>query len=238
MCWSGPFPISWQVWLLGLVWMFLSSRSNAGGNGLAGFPGARPSPGPGPGKKVTFDDVAGADEEKEELQEIVEFLRDPRALHRSGGPDPQGRTAGGPAGHRQDPDPRLWPARRAWTSCPSRALTSWSSTWAWAPPAVRDLFDQAKKEAPAIVFIDEIDAVGRQRGTGLGGGHDEREQTLNQLLVEMDGFASNRGGHGPGRHQPPGYPGPRPAARTSQQALPRISVTSPRWPGTWWPNTA
>ena len=73
---------------------------------------------------------------------------------------------------------------------------------------VRDLFDQAKKNAPAIIFIDEIDAVGRQRGTGLGGGHDEREQTLNQLLVEMDGFASNEGGHRPGRHQPGGHPDP------------------------------
>ena len=122
----------------------------------------------------------------------MEFLRDPKRFLELGARIPRACCWWARRAPARPCWPRPWPARRGFTSSPSPAPTLWSSTWAWAS-RVRDLFDQAKKNAPAIVFIDEIDAVGRQRGAGLGGGHDEREQTLNQLLVEMDGFGNNEG---------------------------------------------
>ena len=143
--------------------------------------------------KVTFEDVAGADEEKEELQEIVEFLRDPARFQRLGARIPKGVLLVGPPG-----TGKTLLAKAVAGEAQVRFLSISGSDFVElyvgvGASRVRDLFEQAKKNAPAIVFIDEIDAVGRQRGTGLGGGHDEREQTLNQLLVEMDGFAGNSG---------------------------------------------
>ena len=145
-------------------------------------------------RKTTFADVAGADEEKEELREIVEFLKNPSKFNSLGARIPKGVLLVGPP--RQPVRlywPGLWPGRPGCPSSPSPALTLWRCSWAWVPPGCGDLFDKAKKNHPCIIFIDEIDAVGRQRGAGLGGGHDEREQTLNQLLVEMDGFGANEG---------------------------------------------
>ena len=145
-------------------------------------------------RKATFADVAGADEEKEELAEIVEFLKAPHPVQLPGRPHPPRRTAGGPSGHRQDPaGPGRARARRGCPSILSPAPTFVEMYVGVGASRVRDLFDKAKKSMPCIIFIDEIDAVGRQRGAGLGGGHDEREQTLNQLLVEMDGFDANEG---------------------------------------------
>ena len=175
-----------------LVWMFLSSRSNAGGNGLAGFTRARTSLGSA-GKPVTFDDVAGADEEKAELQEIVDFLRDPDRFNQMGAKVPKGVLLVGPPGTGKTLLARAV-AGESGVGFLSISSSDFMELYVGVGASrVRDLFDQAKKIAPAIVFIDEIDAVGRRRGAGLGGGHDEREQTLNQLLVEMDGFQKNEG---------------------------------------------
>ena len=175
-----------------LVWMFLSSRSNAGGNGLAGFTRARTSLGSA-GKPVTFDDVAGADEEKAELQEIVDFLRDPDRFNQMGAKVPKGVLLVGPPGTGKTLLARAV-AGESGVGFLSISGSDFMELYVGVGASrVRDLFDQAKKLAPAIVFIDEIDAVGRWRGAGLGGGHDEREQTLNQLLVEMDGFQKNEG---------------------------------------------
>ena len=175
-----------------LVWMFLSSRSNAGGNGLAGFTRARTSLGSA-GKPVTFDDGAGADEEKAELQEIVDFLRDPDRFNQMGAKVPKGVLLVGPPGTGKTLLARAV-AGESGVGFLSISGSDFMELYVGVGASrVRDLFDQAKKIAPAIVFIDEIDAVGRRRGAGLGGGHDEREQTLNQLLVEMDGFQKNEG---------------------------------------------
>ena len=144
-------------------------------------------------KKVTFDDVAGADEEKEELCEIVEFLRDPQKYIALGARIPKGVLLVGPPGTGKTLLAKAV-AGEAGVGFLSISGSDFVELYVGVGASrVRDLFDQAKKNGPAIVFIDEIDAVGRQRGTGLGGGHDEREQTLNQLLVEMDGFAANEG---------------------------------------------
>ena len=145
------------------------------------------------GKKVTFNDVAGADEEKEELEEIVEFLRDPQKFTALGARIPKGVLLVGPPGTGKTLIAKAV-AGEAGVHFLSISGSDFVELYVGVGASrVRDLFDQAKKDAPAIVFIDEIDAVGRQRGAGLGGGHDEREQTLNQLLVEMDGFGSNEG---------------------------------------------
>ncbi len=175
-----------------LVWMFFSTRANAGGNGLTGFTKARTSLGSA-GKPVTFDDVAGADEEKAELQEIVDFLRDPDRFNRMGAKVPKGVLLVGPPGTGKTLLARAV-AGESGVGFLSISGSDFMELYVGVGASrVRDLFDQAKKVAPAIVFIDEIDAVGRRRGAGLGGGHDEREQTLNQLLVEMDGFQKNEG---------------------------------------------
>ena len=145
------------------------------------------------GKKVTFEDVAGADEEKEELKEIVEFLRDPQKFTNLGARIPKGVLLVGPPGTGKTLIAKAV-AGEAGVQFLSISGSDFVEMYVGVGASrVRDLFEQAKKESPAIVFIDEIDAVGRQRGTGLGGGHDEREQTLNQLLVEMDGFTANEG---------------------------------------------
>ena len=181
-----------------ILLMNLMTRMNGGGAGgvsdkMAHFGEARVSSIPEGDKKVTFKDVAGADEEKEELQEIVEFLRDPDKYLKLGAHIPKGVLLVGPPGTGKTLLAKAV-AGEADVAYLSISGSDFVEMYVGVGASrVRDLFVQAKKDAPAIVFIDEIDAVGRQRGSGLGGGHDEREQTLNQLLVEMDGFGSNEG---------------------------------------------
>ena len=182
--------------ILGLMWYFLVIRPQGGGMGpdkMAKFGSARTRMLTDKDKKVTFDDVAGADEEKEELREIVEFLKDPKKYLSLGARIPKGVLLVGPPGTGKTLLAKAV-AGEAGVGFLSISGSDFVELYVGVGASrVRDLFEQAKKNAPAIVFIDEIDAVGRQRGTGLGGGHDEREQTLNQLLVEMDGFAANEG---------------------------------------------
>ncbi|MCH1980656.1 ATP-dependent zinc metalloprotease FtsH [uncultured Flavonifractor sp.] len=197
----------WYNWLPSLIvllsvgfLLFVLYRqrmaSMGGGGGAPGasrFGHARTKTLSDQGKKVTFDDVAGAEEEKEELQEIVEFLRDPQKFTALGARIPKGVLLVGPPGTGKTLIAKAV-AGEAGVHFLSISGSDFVELYVGVGASrVRDLFDQAKKDAPAIVFIDEIDAVGRQRGAGLGGGHDEREQTLNQLLVEMDGFGSNEG---------------------------------------------
>ena len=182
--------------LAGLVllfaWGFMAGRAN-NANPLNNFGKARTTLGVPDGKKVTFADVAGADEEKQELQEIVDFLRNPEKFREIGARIPHGLLLVGPPG-----TGKTLLARAVAGEADVQFLSISGSDFVEmyvgvGASRVRDLFEQAKKIAPAIVFIDEIDAVGRKRGSGLGGGHDEKEQTLNQLLVEMDGFEPNSG---------------------------------------------
>ena len=180
-----------------ILLMNLIARTGGAGGGvndkMARFGEARIQDIPNDGKKVTFKDVAGADEEKEELEEIVQFLRDPKRYTELGAHIPKGVLLVGPPG-----TGKTLLAKAVAGEADTAFLSISGSDFVEMYVGVgasrgRDLFEQAKKQSPAIVFIDEIDAVGRQRGSGLGGGHDEREQTLNQLLVEMDGFAANEG---------------------------------------------
>ena len=174
--------------------MFLRQNGAGGGDKTARFGRARTRTLSDQGEKqVTFEDVAGADEEKEELREIVEFLRDPKKFVALGARIPKGVLLVGPPGTGKTLLARAV-AGEAGVNFLSISGSDFVELYVGVGASrVRDLFDQAKKDCPAIVFIDEIDAVGRQRGAGLGGGHDEREQTLNQLLVEMDGFSANEG---------------------------------------------
>ena len=193
----SPFDFILPLLIVGIVllflWFLVMGRLNTGGNPMANFGRARTTLGVPGGKKVTFDDVAGADEEKEELQEIVDFLRNPEKFKEIGARIPHGLLLVGPPG-----TGKTLLARAVAGEADVQFLSISGSDFVElyvgvGASRVRDLFDQAKKVAPAIIFIDEIDAVGRKRGSGLGGGHDEKEQTLNQLLVEMDGFTKNEG---------------------------------------------
>ena len=175
-----------------LLWSILMGKMN-GSNPLANFGKARTVLGVPDGKKVTFADVAGAEEEKEELEEIVDFLRDPQKFTQIGARIPHGILLVGPPGTGKTLLARAV-AGEAGVQFLSISGSDFVEMYVGVGASrVRDLFDQAKRLAPAIIFIDEIDAVGRKRGTGLGGGHDEKEQTLNQLLVEMDGFGHTEG---------------------------------------------
>ena len=176
------------------IWYFFSMRASGGGNDrMAKFGNATFRHGSESARKTTFADVAGADEEKEELAEIVDFLRDPQRFVELGARIPKGVLLVGPPGTGKTLLARAV-AGEAGVEFLSISGSDFVEMYVGVGASrVRDLFEQAKKAAPCIIFIDEIDAVGRQRGTGLGGGHDEREQTLNQLLVEMDGFDANDG---------------------------------------------
>ncbi len=175
-----------------ILWAVLAGKANAN-NPMNNFGRARTVLGVPDGNKVTFNDVAGADEEKQELQEVVDFLRDPAKYTAIGARIPHGLLLVGPPG-----TGKTLLARAVAGEADVQFLSISGSDFVElyvgvGASRVRDLFDQAKRIAPAIIFIDEIDAVGRKRGSGLGGGHDEKEQTLNQLLVEMDGFGKNEG---------------------------------------------
>ena len=176
------------------IWYFFSMRASGSGNDrMAKFGNATFRHGSESARKTTFADVAGADEEKEELAEIVDFLRDPQRFVELGARIPKGVLLVGPPGTGKTLLARAV-AGEAGVEFLSISGSDFVEMYVGVGASrVRDLFEQAKKAAPCIIFIDEIDAVGRQRGTGLGGGHDEREQTLNQLLVEMDGFGTNDG---------------------------------------------
>ena len=176
-----------------ILWYILMARAQNAGNQMSNFGKARTVLGVPDGKKVTFDDVAGADEEKQELQEVVDFLQDPQKFTEIGARIPHGMLLVGPPGTGKTLLARAV-AGEAGVQFLSISGSDFVEMYVGVGASrVRDLFDQAKKIAPAIIFIDEIDAVGRKRGSGLGGGHDEKEQTLNQLLVEMDGFSKNEG---------------------------------------------
>ena len=184
-----------MIVVIGAMWymMFARAQGGMGGDRMAKFGMARTRTLTDKDKKVTFEDVAGADEEKEELREIVEFLKDPQKYIALGARIPKGVLLVGPPGTGKTLLAKAV-AGEAGVGFLSISGSDFVELYVGVGASrVRDLFEQAKKNSPAIVFIDEIDAVGRQRGTGLGGGHDEREQTLNQLLVEMDGFTANSG---------------------------------------------
>ena len=174
-------------------WIFLMRQMQSGGNKALSFGKSRAKLSTNQQKKVTFEDVAGVQEAKEELQEIIEFLKEPQKFQKLGGRIPKGVLLIGPPGTGKT---LLARAIAGEANVPFFNISGSDFVEMFVgvgASRVRDLFDQGKKNAPCIIFIDEIDAVGRHRGAGLGGGHDEREQTLNQLLVEMDGFESNEG---------------------------------------------
>ena len=197
--WVAPWWFSFVFYMLiiaamfGLWYALMNKSSGGGAPGVGKFGKARTRLGSEEQKKVTFRDVAGCEEEKAELEEVVNFLKNPKAYTDMGARIPKGVLLVGPPGTGKTLIAKAV-AGEAGVQFLSISGSDFVELYVGVGASrVRDLFDQAKKVAPAIIFIDEIDAVGRQRGSGLGGGHDEREQTLNQLLVEMDGFTNNEG---------------------------------------------
>jgi cell division protease FtsH len=186
--------LGWAPMLLAIgFWLFFMRQMQSGGNKALSFGKSKAKLSSSSQKKVTFKDVAGVDEAKEELQEIIEFLKEPQKFQKLGGRIPKGVLLMGAPGTGKT---LLARAVAGEANVPFFSISGSDFVEMFVgvgASRVRDLFEQGKKNAPCIVFIDEIDAVGRHRGAGLGGGHDEREQTLNQLLVEMDGFESNEG---------------------------------------------
>jgi cell division protease FtsH len=194
---ASPWASLLYTWLPTLLvigfWLFFMRQMQSGGNKALSFGKSKAKLSSSSQKKVTFKDVAGVDEAKEELQEIIEFLKEPQKFQKLGGRIPKGVLLMGPPGTGKT---LLARAVAGEANVPFFSISGSDFVEMFVgvgASRVRDLFEQGKKNAPCIVFIDEIDAVGRHRGAGLGGGHDEREQTLNQLLVEMDGFESNEG---------------------------------------------
>lgn len=194
---DNSFLLSFLPYLLMVALMigftFVIMRQAGGGGKMSQFSKANARTQPANGPKITFADVAGAEEEKEEMSEIVDFMRNPRKYQELGAKIPRGVLLLGPPGTGKT---LLAKAVAGEANVPFFSISGSDFVEMFVgvgASRVRDLFDQAKKHTPSVIFIDEIDAVGRQRGTGLGGGHDEREQTLNQLLVEMDGFSDNQG---------------------------------------------
>ena len=191
--WSQMLSSLLPILLLCGVWFYMMQQSQGGGGRVMNFGKSRARMSGSDKVKVNFKDVAGADEAKQELQEVVEFLKHPKKYNELGARIPKGVLLFGPPGTGKT---LLAKAVAGEAGVPFFSISGSDFVEMFVgvgASRVRDLFEQAKKNAPCIVFIDEIDAVGRQRGAGLGGGHDEREQTLNQLLVEMDGFAANEG---------------------------------------------
>ena len=191
--WSVILPYALIIVVFLVFWYFMMNRQDGGIKTTMNFGKSRARLASEDGKKVTFHDVAGADEEKSDLEEIVEFLKSPKKFLELGARIPKGVLLVGPPGTGKT---LIAKAVAGEASVPFFSISGSDFVELYVgvgASRVRDLFEQAKKNAPSIVFIDEIDAVGRQRGAGLGGGHDEREQTLNQLLVEMDGFGNNAG---------------------------------------------
>jgi cell division protease FtsH len=192
--WYMSFLLSWgPVIIIVLIWIFFMRQMQAGGNKAMSFGKSRAKVVSDKAVKITFADVAGIEEAKNEVQEIIEFLRDPQKFSRLGGKIPKGVLLVGAPGSGKT---LLAKAIAGEAAVPFFSISGSDFVEMFVgvgASRVRDLFDQAKKSAPCIIFIDEIDAVGRHRGAGLGGGHDEREQTLNQLLVEMDGFEGKEG---------------------------------------------
>ena len=194
---ASPWTALLSTWVPILLmigfWVFIMRQMQSGGNKALSFGKSKAKLSSSAQKKVTFKDVAGVDEAKEELQEIIDFLREPQKFQKLGGRIPKGVLLMGPPGTGKT---LLARAVAGEANVPFFSISGSDFVEMFVgvgASRVRDLFEQGKKNAPCIVFIDEIDAVGRHRGAGLGGGHDEREQTLNQLLVEMDGFESNEG---------------------------------------------
>jgi len=191
--WAGLLTTLLPILLFVILFFFLMQQTQGGGNRVMSFGKSRARLHTDDKKKITFADVAGADEVKEELEEIVEFLKNPKKFQELGAKIPRGVLLFGAPGTGKT---LLARAVAGEAGVPFFSISGSDFVEMFVgvgASRVRDLFEQAKKNAPCIVFVDEIDAVGRQRGAGLGGGHDEREQTLNQLLVEMDGFAPNEG---------------------------------------------
>ncbi|MDF1536603.1 MAG: ATP-dependent zinc metalloprotease FtsH [bacterium] len=192
--WYITIFVSWfPMLLLIAVWIFFMRQMQAGGSKAMSFGKSKARLLSAASVKVTFNDVAGVDEAKEELEEIIDFLKDPQRFQKLGGKIPKGVLLMGPPGTGKT---LLARAIAGEADVPFFSISGSDFVEMFVgvgASRVRDLFEQGKKQAPCIIFIDEIDAVGRHRGAGLGGGHDEREQTLNQLLVEMDGFESNEG---------------------------------------------
>ena len=191
--WSWVINLIAPLALLAALWYFMIRQMQTGGNKALSFGKSRARLLSMQQKKVTFKDVAGVDEAKEELREIIEFLREAQKFQKLGGRIPKGVLLVGPPGTGKT---LLARAVAGEANVPFFSISGSDFVEMFVgvgASRVRDLFEQGKKNAPCIIFIDEIDAVGRHRGAGLGGGHDEREQTLNQLLVEMDGFESNEG---------------------------------------------
>lgn len=191
--WAGLLTTLLPILIFVLLFFFMMQQSQGGGNRVMSFGKSKAKLHTDEKKKVTFEDVAGADEVKEELVEIVDFLKSPKKFNEIGAKIPKGVLLFGPPGTGKT---LLARAVAGEAGVPFFSISGSDFVEMFVgvgASRVRDLFEQAKKNAPCIVFIDEIDAVGRQRGAGLGGGHDEREQTLNQLLVEMDGFNPNEG---------------------------------------------